>query len=124
MCAFSMCVSEFFETFGIEKWRHLELAIIRVGLSNYTDIDKLLTLEEGDRTTVTFSSYESKATVNSAKTFRLTSTLENNHRAGKAGSETDELHEAVQSLGEVTDAFGAMFDAASKTIDAANKLNK
>lgn len=96
----------------------------RVGLSNYTDIDKLLTLEEGDRTTVTFSSYESKATVNSAKKFRLTSTLENNRRAGKAGSEMDELNEAMQSLGEVTDAFGAMFDAASKTIDAANKLNK
>lgn len=96
----------------------------RVSFGNYTDIDKLLTLEEEDKANVTFSALASKAEVNSAKKFRLTSTLENNRRAGKAGSEMDELNEAMQSLGEVTDAFGAMFDAASKTIDAANKLNK
>lgn len=96
----------------------------RVGVSHYSDIDKLLTLEEGDKTTVTFTSHQSKAEVNSVKKFRVTSTLENNSRAKKSGSDMDEIDDALQTLDDVSDALGAMFGATSKAIDAANKLSK
>ena len=96
----------------------------RVTLRNYDDIDKLLTLEEGDKTNVTFSTYEKESTVLKAKKFRLTSKLENNSRAGKPGSELDELGEQMEALGKAADAVGAMAGAAVKAADAANELNK
>ncbi|MDY5119767.1 MAG: hypothetical protein SPE65_07290, partial [Muribaculaceae bacterium] len=65
----------------------------RVRLGNYTDIDKLLTLEEGDKTTITVSTYEEEDVIMKAKKFRLTSKLENNSHAGKPGSVTDDLEE-------------------------------
>lgn len=96
----------------------------RVTLRNYDDIDKLLTLEEGDKTNVTFSTYEKESTVLKAKKFRLTSKLENNSRTGKPGSELDELGEQMEALGKAADAVGAMAGAAVKAADAANELNK
>lgn len=96
----------------------------RVTLGNYDDIDKLLTLEEGDKTNVTFSTYEKESTVLKAKKFRLTSKLENNSRAEKPGSELDELGEQMEALGKAADAVGAMAGAAVKAADAANELNK
>ena len=63
----------------------------RVSLGNYTDIDKLLTLEEGDKTTITVSAYEKDDVIMKAKKFRLTSKLENNSHAGKPGIVTDDL---------------------------------
>ena len=68
----------------------------RVTLGNYDDIDKLLTLEDGDKTNVTFSTYEKESAVLKAKKFRLTSKLEKNSRAGKPGSELDELDELLE----------------------------
>ena len=76
----------------------------RVTLGNYDDIDKLLTLEDGDKTNVTFSTYEGASTVLKAKKFRLTSKLEKNSRAGKPGSELDELDEQMDALGKAADA--------------------
>ena len=93
-------------------------------LGNYDDIDKLLTLEDGDKTTITFSSYEKESVVLKAKRFRLTSKLENNSRAGKPGSELDELGEQMESLGKAAEAVGAMAGAAAKAADAANELSK
>ena len=60
--------------------------VIFTAEANYSDIDKLLTLEDGDKTTITFSTYEKESVVLKAKRFRLTSKLENNRRAGKPGS--------------------------------------
>ena len=96
----------------------------RVTLGNYDDIDKLLTLEEGDKTNVTFSTFEGESTVLKAKKFRLTSKLEKNSRAGKPGSELDELDEQMDALGKAADAFGAMAGAAVKAADAANEISK
>ena len=96
----------------------------RVTLGNYDDIDKLLTLEEGDKTNVTFSTLEGERTVLKAKKFRLTSKLEKNSRAGKPGSELDELDEQMNALGKAADAFGAMAGAAVKAADAANEISK
>lgn len=93
----------------------------RVTLGNYDDIDKLLTLEDGDKTNVTFSTYEKESAVLKAKKFRLTSKLEKNSRAGKPGSELDEQMDA---LGKAADAFGAMAGAAVKAADAANEISK
>lgn len=96
----------------------------RVTLGNYDDIDKLLTLEEGDKTNVTFSTFEKESIVLKAKKFRLTSKLEKNSRAGKPGSGMDELEEQMNALGKAADAVGAMAGAAAKAADAANELNK
>ena len=96
----------------------------RVTLGNYDDIDKLLTLEDGDKTNVPFSTYEKESAVLKAKKFRLTSKLEKNSRAGEPGSELDELDEQMDALGKAADAFGAMAGAAVKAADAANEISK
>ncbi|MGN0205653.1 MAG: hypothetical protein ACI4BC_00275 [Muribaculaceae bacterium] len=96
----------------------------RVSLSNYSDIDKLLTLEEGDKTTITVSGYAQEDAIKKAKMFRLTSKLENNRHAGKTGSATDELEEQMEALGKAAEAVGAMAGAAAKAADAANEISK
>lgn len=96
----------------------------RVRLSNYSDIDKLLTLEEGDKTTITVSGYAQEDVIKKAKMFRLTSKLENNSQAGKTGSATDELEEQMDALGKAAEAVGAMAGAAAKAADAANEISK
>ena len=98
--------------------------VIFTAEANYSDIDKLLTLEDGDKTTITFSTYEKESVVLKAKRFRLTSKLENNRRAGKPGSELDELGEQIETLGKAAEAVGAMAGAAAKAADAANELSK
>ncbi|MDD6132618.1 MAG: hypothetical protein PUB55_07660 [Bacteroidales bacterium] len=90
----------------------------------YTDIDKLLTLEEGDKTTITVSAYEKEDVIMKAKKFRLTSKLENNSHAGKPGSVTDDLEEQMDALGKAADAVGAMVGAAAKAAEAADEINK
>ena len=96
----------------------------RVRLGNYTDIDKLLTLEEGDKTTITVSTYEEEDVIMKAKKFRLTSKLENNSHAGKPGSVTDDLEEQMDALGKAADAVGAMVGAAAKAAEAADEISK
>ena len=96
----------------------------RVSLGNYTDIDKLLTLEEGDKTTITVSTYEEEDVIMKAKKFRLTSKLENNSHAGKPGSVTDDLEEQMDALGKAADAVGAMVGAAAKAAEAADEISK
>lgn len=96
----------------------------RVSLDNYTDIDKLLTLEEGDKTTITVSTYEEEDVIMKAKKFRLTSKLENNSHAGKPGSVTDDLEEQMDALGKAADAVGAMVGAAAKAAEAADEISK
>ena len=96
----------------------------RVSLGNYTDIDKLLTLEEGDKTTITVSAYEKEDVIMKAKKFRLTSKLENNSHAGKPGSVTDDLEEQMDALGKAADAVGAMVGAAAKAAEAADEISK
>lgn len=98
--------------------------VIFTAEANYSDIDKLLTLEDGDKTNITFSTYKKESVVLKAKRFRLTSKLENNRRAGKPGSELDELGEQMESLGKAAEAVGAMAGAAAKAADAANELSK
>ena len=90
----------------------------------YTDIDKLLTLEEGDKTTITVSAYEKEDVIMKAKKFRLTSKLENNSHAGKPGSVTDDLEEQMDALGKAADAVGAMVGAAAKAAEAADEISK
>ena len=96
----------------------------RVSLDNYTDIDKLLTLEEGDKTTITVSTYEEEDVIMKAKKFRLTSKLENNSHAGKPGSVTDDLEEQMDAHGKAADAVGAMVGAAAKAAEAADEISK
>ena len=96
----------------------------RVSLGNYTDIDKLLTLEEGDKTTITVSTYEEEDVIMKAKKFRLTSKLENNSHAGKPGSVTDDLEEQMDALGKAADAVGAMVGAAAQAAEAADEISK
>ena len=96
----------------------------RVSLGNYTDIDKLLTLEEGDKTTITVSTYEEEDVIMKAKKFRLTSKPENNSHAGKPGSVTDDLEEQMDALGKAADAVGAMVGAAAKAAEAADEISK
>ena len=96
----------------------------RVGLGNYTDIDKLLALEEGDKTTITVSDYVDESIARKAVRFRLTSTLENNSHAGRPGSVLGDLDDQLESLGKAAEAVGAMAGAAAKAADAANEISK
>lgn len=96
----------------------------KVGLSNYTDIDKLLNLCEGDEATVTFSAYEEEDVIRKARTFRITSTMELNSRYG--GGDTDltdldaEVQSATEAIGAAADMMNAMGSAMGAAADAAN----
>lgn len=96
----------------------------RVGLSHYSDIDKLLNLCEGDEATVTFSAFEEEDVIRKARTFRITSTMELNSRYG--GGDTDltdldaEVQSATEAIGAAADMMNAMGSAMGAAADAAN----
>ena len=97
-------------------------ANVRTG--NYTAIDKLLALSEGDKTSATFSSYEPMETIKKAKKFRITSTVEANSKAVNGSSDSnDDLDEAADDLEKASKAVGDAAKAAGAIMDLANSLN-
>ena len=97
-------------------------ANVRTG--NYTAIDKLLALSEGDKTSATFSSYEPMETIKKAKKFRITSTVEANSKAVNGSSDSnDDLDKAADDLEKASKAVGDAAKAAGAIMDLANSLN-
>ena len=97
-------------------------ANVRTG--NYTAIDKLLALSEGDKTSATFSSYEPMETIKKAKKFRITSTVEANSKAVNGSSDSnDDLDKAADDLEKASKAVGDAAKAAGAIMDMANSLN-
>lgn len=92
----------------------------KVGLSNYTDIDKLLNLCEGDEATVTFSAFEEEDVIRKARTFRITSTMELNSRYGGDTDLDAEVQSATEAIGAAADMMNAMGSAMGAAADAAN----
>lgn len=103
-----------------------------------SDIDKLLSLEVGDKSTITFTGYAKDDVVMKVKVFRLTSTLENSKRIENPVTATDDLEalddleglddlkglDDLEALGKAAEAVGAMAGAAAKAADAANEISK
>lgn len=111
--------AEFFD----EDGESLFTANVRLG--NYTGIDKILTLCEGDKTTVTFSSYESLETIQRARTFRITSTMElNSNYGGGTDPTVQDVNDAMDAASNTLKAVGSMMGAAADAAEAASELSK
>lgn len=97
----------------------------RVGTGNYTAIDKLLALSEGDKTSATFSAYKPMETIQKAKKFRITSTVEANSKAvnNPNGDSNADIDKAADDLEKASKAVGDAAKAAGAIMDLANSLN-
>lgn len=97
----------------------------RVGLGNYDGINKLLNLCEGDKTTVTFSTYEPLETIQRARTFRVTSTMEPNSKySGGTDPTIQDVDETMDAAANALNAVGTMMGAAADAANAASELSK
>ena len=111
--------AEFFD----EEGESLFTANVR--LCNYDDINKLLNLCEGDKTTVTFSTYGPLETIQRARTFRITSTMELNSEYGGGTDPTiQDVDETMDAAANALNAVGTMMGAAADAANAASELSK
>lgn len=88
----------------------------------YSEVDKLLSLCEGDQATVTFNAYEERSVIRKARTFRITSTMETNSSYGGGNNDIADADDIDQQIEEMNDAVGAatnMMNAVGAAMGAA-----
>lgn len=100
-------------------------SLFTASVYSYDDINKLLNLCEGDKTTVAFSTSETLETIQRARTFRITSTMEPNSQYGGGTDPTiQDVDETMDAAANALNAVGTMMGAAADAANAASELSK
>lgn len=100
-------------------------SLFTASVDSSDDINKLLNLCEGDKTTVTFSNYVPLETIQRARTFRITSTMELNSEYGGGTDPTiQDVDETMDAAANALNAVGTMMGAAADAANAASELSK